>query len=330
MRVLDLSPQLIYVGRGRYQLSSNPDMGYRPAPGAKNMSAQLGWDYPDAETNRSGFRSPQYSREKGPSVFRTVLIGDSLSMGLWIDRFEDTFAAKVEKHIRDFLAPRGIRAELLNFGVTGYNTKQEVAMLEDEALPYNPDFILLEYCLNDSYRNDDDLYKQLLRESRDRVGAPSSLTLHPILAKSALVRFFYFRVASLLKWTGTRTDKETEAKLEHLSRDSTEESFRRLGEISKKIRVPVLVVIFPDFRLFTEDGLKSERDRVADFARREGLAVLDLMPAFLACAAASPEKLYVDGYHPTVPGHACAGKAIGEFVQARLDITNGVSAAFER
>ena len=329
VRFLDLAPQLIFVGHGRYQLSSNPEIGYKPAPGAKNMSSLLGWDYPDNETNTLGFRSPDYSKEKPAHTFRTVLIGDSLSMGLWIDRYQDTFAAQVETHLQNYLNRFQVQAQLLNFGVTGYNTKQEVGMLEEQALAYQPDLILLEYCLNDSYRNDDNMYSQLLEQSKNKAGAPRQITLHPILAKSALIRFVYLRVATIRKKNALATERETAEQLERLSRDSTEESLRRLGGIARNKAIPVFVAIFPDFRFFTEDGLRTDRDRVANIAREEGMVVLDLMSSYLNCAKSSSERLNFEGYHPSVAGHHCAGRAIAEGIEGHLNGKPGSGVKFQ-
>jgi lysophospholipase L1-like esterase len=39
--------------------------------------------------------------------------------------------------------------EVLNFGVGGYDTLQEVALLENRGLIYKPDLVIIGYCLND-------------------------------------------------------------------------------------------------------------------------------------------------------------------------------------
>ena len=43
----------------------------------------------------------------------------------------------------------GLRYEVINFGVEGYNTFSELEQLKIKGLKYDPDLIILNYCLND-------------------------------------------------------------------------------------------------------------------------------------------------------------------------------------
>ena len=40
--------------------------------------------------------------------------------------------------------------EVLNFGVSGYNTQQEVETLREKGLRYSPDLVVLAVCVNDA------------------------------------------------------------------------------------------------------------------------------------------------------------------------------------
>lgn len=315
VRNFGLAPELIFLQRGRYRLSTNPDLGYVPAPGSFNRNEIEGFDYPDSETNSEGFRSPEYPKAKPANTFRISVIGDSLAMGLWIAHYRDTFPARLEAGLKEFLAGRRMDVQVQNFGVTGYNTKQEVAMLESSVLSSHPDLVLLEYCLNDSYRNDALLLSQLLEQSKAHPEIAHRPPLHPFLAKSALVRFLYLRTLAVLQPAPKAASREEENRLDLLSRDTTEESLRKLGSIARELKLPVLVVIFPDFSDLKDYRFLAEHQRIAKIVEEEKMLVLDLLAPFRDCAAKSSERLSFEAYHPTEAGNACAANAMADFIE---------------
>lgn len=71
---------------------------------------------------------------------RIAVLGDSYVFGHGVEE-EETFTARMRELRPDW--------EVLNFGVTGYSTDQELLLLENVVLPLEPDLVLV--CL---YRND--------------------------------------------------------------------------------------------------------------------------------------------------------------------------------
>jgi len=58
---------------------------------------------------------------------------------------EQTYSAVIERH----LAEHGIQTEVINMGVSGFSTAEELVLLENEAIKYNPDYVVLGFYAND-------------------------------------------------------------------------------------------------------------------------------------------------------------------------------------
>jgi hypothetical protein len=118
---------------------------------------ELGWTLrPDAaglvstETpqmvriNSHGFRDQERSYEKAPGTFRIAVLGNSWTEALQVP-LEKTYASVLERELNAKACFAGKRVEVLNFGVAGYSTAQELSLLRQEAWKYHPDLVLLAF-----------------------------------------------------------------------------------------------------------------------------------------------------------------------------------------
>ncbi len=299
IRTLDSAPQVGVTSFERYRLSPNPRIGYEPSP-----NVQLGED----RSNALGYRGPVYSQKPSSGVFRILVVGDSVSEGLLIQKYSDVWPAVVERELRRaaLVASRQTRAvEVLNFGVNVYNTGQEVETLRDKGMRFSPHLIVLQYALNDDHKDDGGIARQIVERAKDRPFI-EKVWDHPILLHSGLYRFLKYivlRESSTNKWTLHWTEMERIGS-------------NRVGEYLKILRevvhgVPVVVVIFPWFQKGL--GPYPFLDRHAELtalARAEQFDVIDLLPTFQRCAAEKKEPVNLDHVHPSVFGHLCAGTAV--------------------
>src|SRR5262249_40224164 len=74
---------------------------------------------------------------------------DSFTYGAGL-RSEETYVKQLETMLNQKLARHGIRYEVLNAGVPGYNTHQELIHLREVGIMYNPDLILLGFNMSDA------------------------------------------------------------------------------------------------------------------------------------------------------------------------------------
>src|SRR5262245_33001657 len=98
-------------------------------------------------SNSQGYRDVEHSLEKPDSVFRLVIIGDSVAEGRDVEA-ELSFGRVLERTLN---ARNDLRHkyEVILLARIGYSTAQEIVLLEQEAFRYRPDLIVWSYCLND-------------------------------------------------------------------------------------------------------------------------------------------------------------------------------------
>ena len=128
-------------GKGQVlRTSDDPLLGYELTPDSEGE----GWGT-YVEINSHGFRDEDYALEKGEHL-RICVIGDSITFGNHL-KLEETYAEVLEKLLRErALAPE---VQVLNLGVGGYDTMQEVAMLEHTGIAFDPELVVVGFCVND-------------------------------------------------------------------------------------------------------------------------------------------------------------------------------------
>ena len=133
-----------------YFYCSDPYRGWGLNPLAHGWYRREGLSY--LRINRDGFRGPDYPLQKPPGVIRIAVLGDSYVEAMQVAENE-TFTAVIQRDLADCPALRGKRVEAINFGVDGYGTAQELAVLQRKAWAYSPDIVVLAIFLGNDIRN---------------------------------------------------------------------------------------------------------------------------------------------------------------------------------
>jgi len=95
--------------------------------------------------NSKGLRADrEFSYSKSDGKLRILALGDSHTQGFEV-RQDYTFSAIIEKYLQH----RGIQAEAINAGISGFSTAEELLYLENEGIKYNPDVVVLGFYAND-------------------------------------------------------------------------------------------------------------------------------------------------------------------------------------
>lgn len=98
--------------------------------------------------NSAGFRDIERSHEKPDGTLRIAVLGDSIAFG-WGVKEEERFSNVLEKILNEETSGIVPRVECLNFGVPGYNSVMEEALLVDTVLDYHPDVVVVNLVTND-------------------------------------------------------------------------------------------------------------------------------------------------------------------------------------
>jgi hypothetical protein len=116
--------------------------GIRANAEFRHTSVDGAWTF---ATNSRGLRdSREFPYAKPAGTLRVIALGDSHTQGYEV-RQSATFGAVLERYLRH----RGVRAEVLNAGVSGFSTAEELAYLENEGYRYQPDVVVLGFYAND-------------------------------------------------------------------------------------------------------------------------------------------------------------------------------------
>ncbi len=103
--------------------------------------------------NPMGLRDPRQAYAKPPGTFRILALGDSYVEASQVQA-RDTASARLEAMLGSTL---GRPVEVINGGVFGFGTAQELILLDEEGVKYQPDLVVLFFChcndiANNNYR----------------------------------------------------------------------------------------------------------------------------------------------------------------------------------
>ena len=123
------------------------DLGWSLKPNSqlRSVDSEMDLDY-RIKVNSVGMREREFSPVKAPGTKRILIIGDSIAFGTGVDaglRFSDF----IDRALGD-------EAEVLNAGVCGWGTDQELIYYESKGRYLNPDVVVLEVTVaNDILNN---------------------------------------------------------------------------------------------------------------------------------------------------------------------------------
>jgi len=119
----------------------DPVRGWQLRPGAVGLQRSEG--HARVKINEGGFRGPEVSIAKPPGVMRIAVLGDSFTEAMHVP-YDETFSAVIERTLTS-CPLGGRRVQVLDFGVSGYGTGQELLTLREQAWRYAPEMVVLAF-----------------------------------------------------------------------------------------------------------------------------------------------------------------------------------------
>ncbi len=305
-------------------------------PYLTEKDANLRWRFSSEEGRNSlGLRSREIE-PKGADVLRILFLGDSL---VWTGETSSgrLYTEVIEENLNRAVTG-GRRIEVINAGIPGYTTDQELEFLRVYGLELEPDLVLLGFVFNDVYpgflhrptRDNMLAIDPAARLYRFDVGSPPG----SLLARSFLAHEIAYAVDLIRQRAAGEPIFPFERRAdfylawkpyswEHPRR--TLEAFDRLLADS---RVPWAMVIFPIGDQVDETYLALDRDYVRYPQRRllEIVEALDVAHLDLTdmIEAHGGRALYQDYLHLNAAGNDRVAAAVTDFLleqSAILDAT---------
>lgn len=268
------------------------------------------WKKTTAHQNNSlGFREREIPPRSQDSAFRIALVGDSFTYGQGIevvDRLSNRLETMLNSGSSDYA--------VFNFGKGGAETVDQIEFLKKYVFDNQPDFILLQWFINDV-------------EGLDHEGRPQRLRLIPsdrlnqfLNSNSVLYYLINNQWRALQAQLGIGSDYTyTEYMIERF-RDpsgegaiSSQKALDQFIELCRERRIPVGIIIFPEL---TGDYLDGEYalgfllDRVIATCDKWEIQCVDLRPVFENVEP--PRKLWVNIFdsHPGPFANKLAAQAV--------------------
>jgi lysophospholipase L1-like esterase len=126
-------------------------LGLRQIPNCRGCLRTPEFDM-EIVISSGGLRDREYSYAKPDSTRRILCLGDSFTFGYGVE-WDETFAKILEGQLDRAMAG-GTHWQVLNAGISGTGTANQLAYLNSEGLKYDPDFVVLCFCgANDFFDN---------------------------------------------------------------------------------------------------------------------------------------------------------------------------------
>ena len=263
--------------------------------------------------NSWGFRDIEREEAKRDGTFRILVLGDSFTFGSGVKFKEQLYPALLETKLNSANLQNG-HFEVINTGVKGLSTEQELFYLRETGLALNPDLIILGHVLNDAETQE--LKHGMVNEARSATILP--IRYHRFLSSYSftyyLVRRNIIGLIGRVEGSGNGLTGYNYY-LDSLYQGDNLVSYKRivadLARVCEERGLTVLWVSFP--RIRQEPGKPYRLSHITDILRsialKNGFKFLDLQPKI---RERDKEELTVSSWddHPNEVVHSIAAEVI--------------------
>jgi len=242
------------------------------------------------ETNSHGMRDIEYSVKKPPGTYRIAVLGDSVAFGLGVN-MTYVFTEVLESRLNE---RGGRKVEVLNFGVSGYSTKREVAQYDAKVRYFDPDLVIIAYSMNDIFHG--------TRENRG-----FDKEYFPVWEHLYLLDYYSYIMSELAdRYVGIPS-------IPLAGRSQVKEDIELVDYYIKQ-EMPVLIVMFPHLKDLDDYKLNARRIKVINNARDRDIPLVDLLELYRGLGPERLKRAPNDYYHPNELGHEIAANATYDYL----------------
>jgi lysophospholipase L1-like esterase len=283
--LLEVQGRYAPVGQHRIERTDDVLLRYRYRPGTSVSSGTS--PRTTMEINHLGLWDREYAIPKPADVYRIVILTGSIANDGAIP-YDERFHEVLERRLVA-AAPDGMRVEVINASCEGYDTLQQVRLLERVAMEYEPDFVVVAYMLTSASLQDG---------SYRRIGNS----------------FFAFRFLPAIGAieSGSRCSIFAPFHEAYSFDLIVRSSLERLAMLRDVHHFETLVAVLPILEEFDDPLCNDLYARVARTARESGHDAIEVVDAFRGDDFHDYEKPdeRMDLCHPNALGHARIAEAL--------------------
>lgn len=316
-------------------------------------SPLLGWVLPPSSesftidapvrVNALGLRDEELAVEKPLGTKRVLCLGDSFTFALGV-RLEDLYVKQLERRLTE--AAGDARIEVINAGVAGYNTRQELITFLTLGASLDPDLVVVGFYWNDLVGNEEPLPdlattpriasgEKLPSEERRASWIPAPI--RDALRKSVLLYLTVTGAKGLIARFDPPDDPYSRVQRALLSGDAAtlephwKATGARLLEIASAAKargIPVILLVFP-----SENEVRHDFPDLVFGAALEkiwaptGFPFIDLTARYRQSLREGANPFLPYDLHPNATGMRIASDALFDVIRERGYLGLGASPA---
>ncbi len=294
--------------------------------------------------NSKGLRDYEHSYNKSRDIRRIEFLGDSFTWGYGVGdvkRFTNIFANELNR-----LYPN--RFEIINMGTSGYDADQQLLLLKNEGVKYNPDIVVIAYHNDASFLGAKEAYgyprpyfkiennklklmnvpvpkrnvsweQRFYLKDNDEFWS-KALNVNYVLAN---LKSYVFLRDRLLKIQFVR-EKILGPQVPEMSMG---EKFKMIDlimleaeQIAREKNFILVIVLIPDKRQVYEKYTTTEEiDRMVEFGKKNDITVINLLPDLKNIGNKNKDLYFVMDGHLSETGNDIVGKLLMQkFIQSGI------------
>ena len=249
--------------------------------------------------NAKAFRGLDRTFEKANGITRIAFLGDSFTLGMGV-KDNDTLPVNFERAIQS----KHPNTQVLNFGVSGTSTKEQIKLVEEYVIQFKPDVVVIVVFLNDA----------------DRTGTINFISRPKVLAQVRKNSFFINALIGSIEKPILYQEMIRHYQDGYLEGspgwESVKTALRKGKTLSEKQNFQLVVAVYPVlFKLDDTYPFKHIHKIIEDYCASLQIPFIDLLNGFIG---QQDSKLWVHktDQHPNEVANRIAAGELSKFFES--------------